>query len=159
MRLPMLLITLTLLLSNTAYSDIIRFAHVEHEGQPRYGVVNGQTLTLINGDIFGAYRVSGDTIPLDKAALLPATTPSKIIAVGLHYKSHFGSTRGATTRLFSKLPSELTGHDEPVWLFSDGKNLHYEGELVFVIGKTANNISVAEAPDYIFGITAGNDVT
>ncbi|HFC05087.1 MAG TPA: FAA hydrolase family protein, partial [Rhizobiales bacterium] len=38
-------------------------------------------------------------------------------------------------------------------------NLHYEGEMVIVIGDRAKNISAAEADDYIFGISVGNDVT
>jgi 2-keto-4-pentenoate hydratase/2-oxohepta-3-ene-1,7-dioic acid hydratase in catechol pathway len=38
-------------------------------------------------------------------------------------------------------------------------NVHYEGELVVVIGKTAKNVSVEDASDYIFGVTAGNDVS
>ena len=38
-------------------------------------------------------------------------------------------------------------------------NVHYEAELVVVIGKQARNVTPAEAPKYIFGITAGNDVS
>jgi 2-keto-4-pentenoate hydratase/2-oxohepta-3-ene-1,7-dioic acid hydratase in catechol pathway len=35
----------------------------------------------------------------------------------------------------------------------------YESELVIVIGKTAKNVSESEAPDFILGYTAGNDVS
>ena len=35
----------------------------------------------------------------------------------------------------------------------------YEGELVIIIGKTAKNVSIEEADEYIFGYTAGNDVS
>jgi 2-keto-4-pentenoate hydratase/2-oxohepta-3-ene-1,7-dioic acid hydratase in catechol pathway len=37
--------------------------------------------------------------------------------------------------------------------------VHYEGELVALIGKTARNVSVAEAERYIFGFTCGLDVS
>ena len=37
--------------------------------------------------------------------------------------------------------------------------MHYEAELVVVIGKKAKDISEADAPNHIFGITAGNDVS
>ena len=37
--------------------------------------------------------------------------------------------------------------------------MHFEGELVLVIGKEAKDISQAEAPSFIFGVTAGNDLT
>jgi 2-keto-4-pentenoate hydratase/2-oxohepta-3-ene-1,7-dioic acid hydratase in catechol pathway len=42
---------------------------------------------------------------------------------------------------------------------SDSESLHYEGELVVVIGKKAKNVSVVDAPKHIFGVTAGNDVS
>src|SRR5439155_7873793 len=38
-------------------------------------------------------------------------------------------------------------------------NTHYEAELVLVIGKKAKNVSPADADKYIFGVTAGNDVS
>ena len=37
--------------------------------------------------------------------------------------------------------------------------MHYEAELVVVIGKKAKDISETDAPNHIFGITAGNDVS
>ena len=37
--------------------------------------------------------------------------------------------------------------------------MHPEGELVVVIGKRAKNVSVEDAPKYVFGITCGNDVS
>jgi 2-keto-4-pentenoate hydratase/2-oxohepta-3-ene-1,7-dioic acid hydratase in catechol pathway len=42
---------------------------------------------------------------------------------------------------------------------SGAKNVHYEGELVIVIGKTARRVSSERAADYIFGYTCGNDVS
>jgi 2-keto-4-pentenoate hydratase/2-oxohepta-3-ene-1,7-dioic acid hydratase in catechol pathway len=37
--------------------------------------------------------------------------------------------------------------------------VHYEGEMVIVMGKKTKNVSVAEAPACIFGCTCGNDVS
>jgi 2-keto-4-pentenoate hydratase/2-oxohepta-3-ene-1,7-dioic acid hydratase in catechol pathway len=41
----------------------------------------------------------------------------------------------------------------------DAKNLHYEGEMVVVIGREAKNVPLEEAGAYVFGVTAGNDVS
>ncbi len=82
-----------------------------------------------------------------------------MIAVGLNYRSHSGSAGAAAPGLFAKFPSSLTGPDAPIWMFPDATDLHYEGELVVVTGKQAQNISIDEAPNYILGVTAGNDVT
>ncbi len=37
--------------------------------------------------------------------------------------------------------------------------MHAEGEVIVVIGRRARNVSPGEAGDYIFGVTAGNDVS
>ena len=41
----------------------------------------------------------------------------------------------------------------------DAKNVHYEGEMVIVIGRKASRVSKEEAKSYVFGVTAGNDVS
>jgi 2-keto-4-pentenoate hydratase/2-oxohepta-3-ene-1,7-dioic acid hydratase in catechol pathway len=42
---------------------------------------------------------------------------------------------------------------------ADATNLHYEGEMVLVIGKTCSSVSEAEALGCVFGVTAGNDIS
>jgi 2-keto-4-pentenoate hydratase/2-oxohepta-3-ene-1,7-dioic acid hydratase in catechol pathway len=92
--------------------------------------------------------------------LLTPCEPSKVIAVGLNYKSHLGERpEPEYPGLFAKYPTSLIAHGEDIVIPADSENIHYEGELVVVIGKTAKNISVSDAPDYIFGVTAGNDVS
>ncbi len=39
------------------------------------------------------------------------------------------------------------------------KMFDYESELVFIIGKTAKNVSEADALSYVYGYTTGNDFT
>lgn len=50
------------------------------------------------------------------------------------------------------------GEDIPIPKWA-GNKLDYEGELVFVIGKDAKDVSVEDALDYVVGFTAGNDVS
>ena len=42
---------------------------------------------------------------------------------------------------------------------ADADNVHYEGELVIVMGRRAHEVSAAAAGDYVFGVTVGNDVS
>ena len=37
--------------------------------------------------------------------------------------------------------------------------MHFEGELVLVIGKTTKNVNQEQAKEAIFGVTVGNDLT
>jgi 2-keto-4-pentenoate hydratase/2-oxohepta-3-ene-1,7-dioic acid hydratase in catechol pathway len=57
------------------------------------------------------------------------------------------------------MPSSIIGPGQDIMYPADAENLHYEGELVIVIGKRASQVSVVDAPRYIFGVTAGNDVS
>src|SRR5690606_6224708 len=42
---------------------------------------------------------------------------------------------------------------------SDAGPVHYEAEMVIVIGKRAKNVPREQAMDYVFGVTCGNDVS
>jgi 2-keto-4-pentenoate hydratase/2-oxohepta-3-ene-1,7-dioic acid hydratase in catechol pathway len=53
----------------------------------------------------------------------------------------------------------LSGPDEPLRIPWFGKNIDWEIELVAVIGKTARQVSVERALDYVAGYTIGNDVS
>ncbi|MBA1707711.1 fumarylacetoacetate hydrolase family protein, partial [Escherichia coli] len=54
----------------------------------------------------------------------------------------------------------LIAHDDDVVIpASATEKIHYEGELVVVIGKTAKHLTEANAMDCVFGYTIGNDVS
>ena len=54
----------------------------------------------------------------------------------------------------------LVATGEPIVIPKDATDqVQYEGELVAVIGKRCKNVSEAEALDYVFGYTIGNDVS
>jgi 2-keto-4-pentenoate hydratase/2-oxohepta-3-ene-1,7-dioic acid hydratase in catechol pathway len=92
--------------------------------------------------------------------LLYPCEPSKVLAVGLNYKSHIGN-RPAPSRpeFFFKPITSLQNPGDPIIIPKDSKNTHYEAELVIVIGKKLKNVSRAEAEAGIFGYTCGNDVS
>jgi 5-oxopent-3-ene-1,2,5-tricarboxylate decarboxylase/2-hydroxyhepta-2,4-diene-1,7-dioate isomerase len=108
--------------------------------------------TLVAGD--------GREVGVDEAVHLPPTEPTKIIAVHLNYASR-------TEEFMTKLPPAPTYFHKPITALNSHKAgvvrpagcrwLNYEGEIVIVIGRTARNISPAEAGDYIAGYTVGND--
>lgn len=125
-----------------------------------WGVLEGETIRELRGDLFSSPRPTGKRLRLADVRLLAPVTPSKVIAVGLNYKSHLGERPSAAyPGLFAKLPTSIIGHEENIVLPSDATNTHYEGEMVLVIGSRTSRVSVADAPSHIFGITAGNDVS
>ena len=131
-----------------------------HQNTVSYGILEGETIRELKGNLFAGATPTGRTVKLADARLLAPCQPSKVIAVGLNYKSHLGERPAAAyPGLFAKLPTSIVGPDDAIVAPDDAKNLHFEGELVVVIGRRAKNVSVADAPNYVFGVTAGNDVS
>ena len=58
-----------------------------------------------------------------------------------------------------KPPSSIIADGESIILPPQSQQVEHEAELVVVIGKRGKNITAEEANEYIFGYTAGNDVT
>jgi 2-keto-4-pentenoate hydratase/2-oxohepta-3-ene-1,7-dioic acid hydratase in catechol pathway len=130
------------------------------DGQTSYGRVVGTTVQQLRAAPWLDSTRTGRTVPLARVKLLAPATPSKVIAVGLNYQTHLGERSAATyPGLFAKLPTSIIAHAENIVLPPDANNAHYEGEMVIVIGKQASRVTVAEAKQYVFGITVGNDVS
>ena len=161
MKYKRLFITLIITISSHLFgSETTKYVRYTHEGQESYGILEGDTVRELVGDIFSAPTPSGKTLKLSEVHLLAPCKPTKVIAVGLNYRSHIGNRPVPKyPGLFAKYPTSIIGQEKNIVMPSDATDLHYEGELVIVIGKKAKNISVSKAPNYIFGVTAGNDVS
>jgi 2-keto-4-pentenoate hydratase/2-oxohepta-3-ene-1,7-dioic acid hydratase in catechol pathway len=89
------------------------------------------------------------------------TNPSKIICVGFNYISHASEVKvkiPAEPILFNKYNSSLNGAGGTIAVSKEhGSHFDYETELVAVIGKTARDVSEADALNYVFGYTIGHD--
>jgi 5-oxopent-3-ene-1,2,5-tricarboxylate decarboxylase/2-hydroxyhepta-2,4-diene-1,7-dioate isomerase len=102
----------------------------------------------------------GRTVSPDDAIHLPPCTPSKIICVHLNYQNRIDElkTEGPPApNYFFKPPSSLNSHKGVVIRPRGTRFLNYEGEVAVVIGKTARNIRVADALDYVEGYSLAND--
>ncbi len=109
--------------------------------------------------------VRPDLVYIDESeiAYAPAVTnPGKIICVGLNYINHAEESKmqvPTTPILFSKFNNALAAHQEEIQLPEDAEKFDYEAELVIVIGKTARNVSEEDALSYVYGYSAGNDLS
>lgn len=149
-----------LLLSSAAGAQVTRYVRYESGGATAFGILDGASVRELSGDLLASPRATGRTLRLDQVRLLAPIRPGKVIAVGLNYKTHLGERPAAAyPGLFAKLPSSIVGPEADVIYPADAKNLHFEGEMVLVIGKRAHSVSVADAASYIFGVTAGNDIS
>ncbi|NHN54181.1 fumarylacetoacetate hydrolase family protein [Calidifontibacter sp. DB0510] len=104
-----------------------------------------------------------EAVPYDAAGLrAPSPEPRQILAIGLNYGKHakesgFDSPTGLPP-VFPKFLSSLSGPVTEVTL-PNGGNTDWEVELVAVIGRTARQVSEADAWDYVAGLTVGQDIS
>ncbi|MCS7024330.1 MAG: fumarylacetoacetate hydrolase family protein [Bryobacteraceae bacterium] len=140
-----------------AVTRLVRFSY---RGQISYAVQEGEDLRVIQGDLFGAYRVSSTRRKLSEVKLLYPVQPPKILAVGQNYQSHLGGRKPpAQPEIFYKPITCLQNPGDPIRIPPGAGNVHYEGELVVVIGKTLSKANRQQAAEGIFGVTCGNDVS
>jgi 2-keto-4-pentenoate hydratase/2-oxohepta-3-ene-1,7-dioic acid hydratase in catechol pathway len=124
-----------------------------------YGQLVGNDIHQLSAPPYEGVQKTGKVTDLANVTLLPPSEPRNVIAVGLNFRSHAGMSGAAAPALFFKSYSSLVGHEAAIRIPKDAGQPHYEGEMVLVIGKQAKNVSEADAGNYIFGITAGNDVS
>jgi 2-keto-4-pentenoate hydratase/2-oxohepta-3-ene-1,7-dioic acid hydratase in catechol pathway len=86
-----------------------------------------------------------------------------VVAIGLNYRDHIREANIGVPELatmFCKYPSSIIGNDAEIrWSNELTQQVDYEAELAVVIGKTARNVSEADAYDYIAGYMNCNDVS
>ena len=130
----------------------MKIARFSVNGWESHGLVEGDRVRAIQGDIFGSHAETQVSYPLARVKLLPPTRPKTFWAVGLNYAAHIAHQEVAldTARIqresqgfrpWHKGAHCMIGQDDPVVIPSDADHVHYEGELVIVIGRPARRIT------------------
>lgn len=133
----------------------MKHARVRWQGAVHDAVERDGQLLLADGRSAGFDAV--EWLP----PLAPTPRPRTILALGLNYADH------AKELAFKAPPTEplafvkgegtLIGHRQQTIRPADVKFMHYECELVAVIGKTAKKVRRDDAYDFIGGYTVAND--
>ena len=83
-----------------------------------------------------------------------------LFALGLNYADHASElafTPPTEPLVFIKAPNTFIGHRQESVRPDNVEYMHYEAELVVVIGKTARKVAEADAMEYVAGYTVCND--
>jgi 2-keto-4-pentenoate hydratase/2-oxohepta-3-ene-1,7-dioic acid hydratase in catechol pathway len=129
---------------------------------PAWGIVDGDKVMATEGVPFENLSATSVAGRLDEIRLLAPVDPRTVMCVGRNYKAHaeeFGNEVPERPILFMKPPSSIIGPGEPIVYPRLSQRVDPEAELVAVIGKSAYQVSRAEAMSYVGGYTCGNDVT
>jgi 2-keto-4-pentenoate hydratase/2-oxohepta-3-ene-1,7-dioic acid hydratase in catechol pathway len=125
-------------------------------------VIAGQNLNGLNKVVSSATSLKDVFLSEKDARFGPCiTNPEKIIMLGFNYRRHAAETGTPIPKapvLFNKYNNALSSHGGTITLpVKVATKFDYEVELQVIIGKTARDVSEAEALDYVFGYATGND--
>jgi len=146
----------------------MRIVTFEYNGTVQHGVRDGESIRIHPGagsaielaNELSAYE-AGDLVPAEQVKLLaPVPRPGKVICIGLNYRAHAiegGNAIPEYPAVFLRGASSLIGPGADMIYPAVSDKLDYEAELAVIIGKTATDVSVDEALDYVAGYACFND--
>ena len=70
----------------------MHLARYSVDGEVHHGIVEGDTIAEISGDLFGDLERTGNTVALADVQLLTPTSPTKIVNLAGNYLSHMGDS-------------------------------------------------------------------
>ena len=147
----------------------MKWVRYQLKDETSYGLLDNNIVTKIDGSPFSEYQTTDQNITLDRVKILAPVIPKTFYAAGINYKKHVSEAAALLNRA-PNLPEKadigyrannaIIGHEAPIVIPRDATNkIHYEAELVVVIGKTAKNVPMQNALHYVLGYTIGNDVS
>jgi 2-keto-4-pentenoate hydratase/2-oxohepta-3-ene-1,7-dioic acid hydratase in catechol pathway len=92
----------------------------------------------------------------------PASTPGKIVCVGLNYADHAAETGfelPSEPLVFFKSPTAICGPTDPIRIPRTANAVDWEVELACVIGRPTRDIREDDAMAVVAGFAVANDVT
>ena len=127
-----------------------------------YGEVCGDDVHVLAKPYWLEIQTTGEVLPFTSLQIELPVAPSKLIAVGLNYADHIAEMKRTplgTPLIWFKAPSSLLPHNGAIEIAFPEHQTDFEAELTVVIGKTAKNLAVERALDFVFGYTIGLDIS
>jgi len=154
----------------------MRYGRVRFQDRLWWAELGPQRWRLLRQAPYAGLQYAGVDVEPAEVTLSSPCAPSKIVGVGLNYRSHRQDGSGPDALLaqvvtqaldpaaaeplfFLKAPSAVVGPGESIVLPPDAGRVDFEAELAVVIGRPVFRPDVPQAAAAIFGYTGANDVT
>ena len=143
----------------------VKLARFRVDDKPAiFGVVEGDKVREISGSIYADWKPTDKVHELEDVQLVVPTQPKHIFAMAGNYKSHLKDAeippKFRIPQPFLKTTSSLLRHEGRIVIPKDATpEVHYEAEMVVIIGKRAKKVSEQDALKYVLGVTCGNDIS
>ena len=128
-------------------------------GEIHWGMVHDDGIYQLAGAPYNTMEHTGVIVQRDDVRLEAPVDPDLVFMTAFNFRSHIRGEPAEYPGLFTIPASSIVGPEDPIIRPAESTNLHYEAEMAIIVGKRAENVPVEEAADYIFGVTAGNDVS
>ena len=136
-----------------------RYVRYEQASDISWGELQGSTIyQLSDAPYLGGIR-TGRTTTESAVTMKAPVDPTLVFMTAFNFRSHISGDPAEFPGLFIVPANSIIGPGENIVRPVGSTNLNYEAEMVVVIGKQAINVTPEEAPEYIFGVAAGNDVS
>jgi 2-keto-4-pentenoate hydratase/2-oxohepta-3-ene-1,7-dioic acid hydratase in catechol pathway len=140
----------------------VKIVHFALGRKTAYGILVGDKIRVFTGSPYGRIKTTDVHYNLGDVKLLPPCTPSKVVALGVNYRSHgeeMGHRIPAEPLIFIKPSTSVIGPEDDIVYPESAERVDYEGELGVVIKNRTRNVSKEDAARHILGYTCVNDVT
>jgi 2-keto-4-pentenoate hydratase/2-oxohepta-3-ene-1,7-dioic acid hydratase in catechol pathway len=147
----------------------MRWIRFTAEGRTAYGILEGDRIAEVAGDPFRGHEPTARRHALADVRIEVPVIPPTFYCAGLNYAEHVNESaakRGEVPNIPARpdmgyrAANALIAHGDTIVIPADAtEKVHYEGELVAVVGRKAKNLSEADALSCLLGWTIGNDVS
>ena len=144
--------------SNSIAASFVRY---EENGITSWGELKDNTIHQLSEAPYLGGKATGKTVSRTDVKLMAPVDPRDVYMTGFNYEDHIPEGQKTTSYpgLFMVPAGSIVGPQDDIIHPADSINVGYEAETVIVIGRRAKDVSVEDAAEYIFGVTAGNDVS
>ena len=135
----------------------MKIARFLWRGQVHWGILDGEEMRAVHGDLYGSPTPGPTICPLAEARLLAPLEPTnKVIGIAVNYGEKDARDGPG---LFMKQPGTNIAHMEPIVYPRIALNVIHEAELGIVIGRKARQVDAKDALGCVLGYTCANDVS
>lgn len=127
-----------------------------------YGILDEEMVRSLAGEPYHSLKPTNRYHKLSEISLLAPCLPSKIVAVGVNYRSHSEEMKMPIPDeplIFLKPSTSVIGPEENIIYPEASQRVDYECELGVVIKTRSWQVPLAEALNHVLGYTCFNDVT
>lgn len=147
----------------------MRIVRFDSSQGARYGVLESGVIRGLRESPFdqaesgqAGLQFDGSSIAIKDARLLAPVAPSKIVAIGVNYRTHAEEAKlelPPVPLIFLKPSTAVVGPEDRILLPRKCGRVDFEGELGVVISRRAKDVTASRAEDYVLGYTCANDVS